>query len=595
MTVQIHQTGATCPSCGRFIGPLDKCPYCGASVKKRIPLRYLRAACLILAVLGVGILVFAASGAATPTTRIGSIGATMNYAYVRVNGIVTRSPLYDPDAHTLRFFVADDTGEIQASAFRDVTDALVARGKIPMAGDTIVMEGTLRVRDEFASLNLATADKIEITPPNARAIQINEIGSDDELQYVSVRGNVREIRQPYQGLTIVTLGDASGELDVAVNGDVEKLYGALANFDLGDTIEAQGIVTFFRDAPQLILRHPRDFKKLDTDNATAAPVNIGDIDAARVNQRVQIAGEVTRVSKFSQGMRAVIADASGEITLVLWQDTYAQIPNANALQQGARVEALGKVAQYRGEFEIVPQRALDVQIRAAVAQANATVPPDASAPAQNTVVPDAPTATPRATRTPTPAPTQRTIGSLTQADKAAIVVLNGTIARANNFSKGMRYTLDDGTGKITLLLWSDVLEKISARAELKQGAQIRVTGKIDVYNNALEIIPASANDVELLAAAQTPILETRAIASISAQDVDQNIAVQGVIADLADFSKGKYVTLQDDSGKIQITVFSSVLEAVKDKLALGATAFARGKVNLYRGKLEIVADELVIE
>ena len=73
------------------------------------------------------------------------------------------------------------------------------------------------------------------------------------------------------------------------------------------------------------------------------------------------------------------------------------------------------------------------------------------------------------------------------------------------------------------------------------------------------------------------------------------VAVRGVIADLADFSKGKYVTLQDDSGKIQITVFTDVLAPLQDKLALGATVTARGKVNLFRGKLEIVADELVIE
>jgi DNA/RNA endonuclease YhcR with UshA esterase domain len=588
MTVSTHQPGATCPSCGRFVGPIEKCPYCGAAIKKRIPIGYLRIACLILAVLGVAILVYAASGTATPLTKIGDIGATMNYAYVRLNGTVTRGPLYDPDAQSIRFYVADDTGEIQAGAFRDVTQELLAAGKIPTVGDKITMEGTLRVRDDFTSFNLATADKVQLIPPTANEIKVNEIGYDDEYQAVVVRGDVRDIRQPYQGLMLVTLGDASGEVDMAFSSDVEKLYGALPSFALGDSVQVQGVVTYFRDTPQILLRHPRDFQKLDADNTAATTIPIGAIDAARVNQRVQVEGHVTRVTKFSQGVRVTLADDSGAITLVLWQDLVDQIPNAAELQNGAQLHVLGKVSQYRGEFEIVPQRASDVKITAAVTQVNATALPSAT-------LPDAPTATPRPTREATAAPAQRTIASLSSADKDALVVLTGAITRANPFSKGMRYTLDDTTGKITLLIWSDVLEQMAIRDELKVGAQVRVTGKMDVFNDTLEIIPANAGDVELLAAAQVPQIETRAIGTIAASDVDQIVQVRGTITDLADFSKGKYVTLQDDSGKIQITVFSDVLAPVQDKLALGATASARGKVNLFRGKLEIVADELVVE
>lgn len=595
MTVSTHQVGATCPSCGRFVGPLEKCPYCGAAIKKRIPLGYLRIVCLILAVLGVAILVFAAGGAATPLTKIGDIGATMNYAYVRLDGVVTRGPLYDPDTQTLRFYVTDDTGEIQAGAFRDVTQALLAAEKIPAVGDKIIMEGNLRVRDDFTSFNLTTADKLQIIPPDARAIQIADIGFDDEYQYVIVRGDVRDLRQPFQGLTLITLGDASGEVDVALSGDIEKLYGARAPLALGDSVEARGVVTYFRDTPQILLRQPRDLQKMDVDNTAATVIRIGAIDAARVNQRVQVVGQVTRVTKFSQGVRVTLADDSGALTLVLWQDLFDQIPNAHEIQNGAQLQVLGKVSQYRGEYEIVPQRASDIKISAATAQANVTALPDATAVAQNTSPPDALTATPRPTREPTAAPTPRAIASLSAADKDALVIVNGVLTRVNPFSKGMRYTLDDTTGKITVLIWSDVLETLALRDALQVGAQVRVTGKIDVFNDMLEIIPANADAVELLAAAQTPQIETRAIGSLSADDVDQIVQVQGALVDLADFSKGKYVTLQDDSGKIQITVFSDVLTTVQAKLALGATVTARGKVNLFRGKLEIVADTMVIE
>lgn len=602
-----HQVGATCPSCGRFVGPLEKCPYCGADIKKRLPLKYLRLACLILAVAGIALLLYGVSGSSTPATKIGNVGATMNYAYVKIKGTVTRGPMYDADTKALRFYIADDTGEIQAATFRDVTEQLIAQNKIPTTGDAIQVEGTLRVRDDFTSFNVASANKLTLTPPSVSEISIKEIGYDDELRYVTVRGDVREIRTPYEGLTLVSLGDAGGEIDVAFNADIEKLYGALPTFELGDSVQVQGIVTYFRDSPQLFLRHPRDFKKLDVDNTAGTKNRIGDLDESRVNQRVQVSGNVTRVSKFSQGMRAVIADDTGEITVVLWQDVYDEIGNASDLQKGAHVNVLGKLTQYRGELEIVPNRAGDVRISPAVAQNVLTAAGNATTAAVRATVPGyssgtytptastiLPTETPRPTRAPTAAPVARTIGSITAADKDARVIVSAKISRASKFSQGMRYTLDDGTGKITLLIWADVLEKISVRDELKAGAEIRVTGQVDLFNDELEIIPERAQDVELVAAAVVPTVTIRTIDSITTDDLDKIVFLQGTISELDDFSAGKYVTLQDDTGTIRVTVFKNVLTPIQDQLAIGANISVRGKVNVFRGNLEIVADEITI-
>lgn len=590
-----HQAGALCPSCGRFVGPLEKCPHCGADVQKRIPLRYLRLACLALALTGVGILLYAVSGAAVPTTKIGKIAATMNYAYVQIDGTVTRGPIYDPDAQTLRFDVADDTGEIQAATFREVTQQLIALDKVPAIGDKIRTEGALRVRDDFTSLNVASAAKLELVPPSAQEIAIRQIGRADELHLVRIRGDVREIRQPYSGLLLVTVGDSSGELDVAVNADVERLYGALPTFDLGDVVQVEGIVTYFRDAPQLVLRRPRDFKKLDIDNTAAAAVKIGDLDEARVNQRVQIAGQVTRVSRFSQGVRADVADDSGEITLVLWQDLYAQTPNAGDLQKGAQVTAIGKLSQYRGEWEIIPNRPSDLIISAPLAQNSDSPDTQDSADSAATSLPRAavaPTETPHPTRQPTQIAVSRTIASLTEVDKDARVILRGKITRASEFSQGRRYALDDGSGEIALLIWSDVGAKIPNSAQLGQGAEVRVTGRIDVFAGALEVIPERAEQVELLAGAVVPTVPLRTIGSLSTQDLDQVVLIQGTSSEIQDFSAGKYVTMKDNSGSIRVTVFKNVLTLIQDKLALGAAIAVRGKVNLFRGNLEIVAQEI---
>lgn len=582
-----HQMGAVCPSCGRFVGPLEKCPSCGADIKKRLPIRYVRLACLVLAIAGILVLLYAVSGASTPTAKIGDVGATMNYAYVRLEGTVTRGPLYDPDAQSLRFYIADDTGEIQAAAFREVTEQLIARNRIPTAGDKIAVEGTLRVRDDFSSLNVSSPDKLQLTAPISSEIKINDIGQSKELQLVSVRGDVREIRQPYQGLSLVSIGDASGEVDVAASGDIEKLYGALPTFDLGDTVQVSGIVTYFRDSPQLVLRHPRDFQKLDILNTAAAITKIGKLDQSKVNQRVRVSGDVMGVSKFSQGMRSLLADETGEITLVLWQDVYEQIANASELEKGAHVVAIGKLSQYRGELEIVPNGASNVNITASFAQNNASPPVNAT-----TV---APTNASQPTREPTAAPVARMIVSITAADKDAHVIITAGISRASKFTQGMRYTLNDGTGNIMLVIWSDVLGKIENANAFKAGAEVRVRGRVDIFNDQLEIIPERAQDVELVAAAVEPPVVVRTLNSISTDDLDKTVFIQGTIAELADFSAGKYVTVQDDSGKIRVTVFKNVLTPDQDQLALGARIYVRGKVNLFRGDLEVVADEVIFQ
>ncbi|HZQ10582.1 MAG TPA: exodeoxyribonuclease VII large subunit [Anaerolineae bacterium] len=581
MSVTTHQSGAMCPSCGRFVGTLDKCPYCGAEVQKRLPMRYVRLACLILGLLGVVILVYAARGAQTPLIKIGNIGAPMNYAYVQLTGTVTRGPIYDADAQSLRFYVADDTGEIQVNTFRDVTLQLIQSEHVPAIGDKITMEGALRIRDEFASVNLASADKLQLERPTVSEIRLADVGYDDEFHYVKVRGDVRDIRQPYQGLTLVTLGDATGELDMAVNSDVEKLYGALPAFNFGDGVEVQGVVSYYRDTPQLVLRHPRDFKQLDENEPVVTTVKLGEL-ATRINQRVRVSGEIMRVAKFSQGLRATVNDDTGEVALVLWQDVLNQMANASQLVTGAQVQALGKVSEFRGELEVLPNRASDIQILA---------PPVA----QNIATPQANVPAPTASRavTPTAVAVARSVGTLTEDDKDSLVIVKGIISRADTFSKGMRYTVDDGTGTVIVLGWSDVLEDVPFRDALVEGATLRVTGKVNVFNDELEVVPARANDMELIEVSHLVPPTPRAIASLSSDDLDKQVLIKGTVQEISDFSAGKYVTLQDDSGEIQVTLFSNVYRRVQNKLAVGGTVTVRGKVNLFRGKLEVVADEVL--
>jgi hypothetical protein len=64
---------ATCPSCGRYVGPADgdSCPHCGARLAGRVTIRALRIGALVLAMLGLGLLWWFATHSPVTMLKIG--------------------------------------------------------------------------------------------------------------------------------------------------------------------------------------------------------------------------------------------------------------------------------------------------------------------------------------------------------------------------------------------------------------------------------------------------------------------------------------------------------------------------------------------
>jgi hypothetical protein len=128
-------------------------------------LRALQVGALALAVLGLGLLWWFATHTPLPTLKIGQAQATLNFAYVRVEGQVTRAPSYDPDSGYLSFWIADETGEMLVNSYRATTQELVESGRMPFTGDHVTVEGALRVRPDSATLTLNSADALYIQHP----------------------------------------------------------------------------------------------------------------------------------------------------------------------------------------------------------------------------------------------------------------------------------------------------------------------------------------------------------------------------------------------------------------------------------------------
>ena len=142
---------SNCPSCGCHAGPYEACPYCGARLTGRTPIRVVKIAAILLATVGLVALWFAATRAEVPLIQIGQAGATMNMAYVRIQGRCTREPSYDPESDYLSFWLADETG----TNVLDADNLVMADGVLHF---TLTVDG----EDELWRLSADVAEPVRL-------------------------------------------------------------------------------------------------------------------------------------------------------------------------------------------------------------------------------------------------------------------------------------------------------------------------------------------------------------------------------------------------------------------------------------------------
>jgi len=555
-----------CPSCGRYVGPYEACPYCGARLTGRTPIRVVKIAAIVLATVGLAVLWLAATRAEVPLIQIGQAGATMNMAYVRLEGHCTRAPTYDPESDYLSFWIEDDTGEIRISAYRAETRRIIEQGRVPALGDLVEVAGTLRVREDFLSLTINVPEQLKVTRAEPADRDIGTIVPEDQYLRVRVRGQVRDIYEPYHGLTLITVRDATGSIPVAVSEDLIALSGVTPTLTTGQPVEVVATVSLYGDTPQLVPASVADIVPLSEPVRIAVEKQIGELTTADAGQLVVVRGTVTEVDPFSSGVKYTLDDTTGSIIVLLWQSVYDALPDPTALDVGAEVQVQGEVSQYRGELELVPELAEDVRILAAAAP-----------------------------------PAETTIGALTTADVGRMVTLRGTLGQPEPFSAGVKFLLDDGTGQIILLLWSNVAE--SAPDGLGAGAQVVVTGEVSEYRGELELIPRNAGEIRVTGAGEAPIpaptpspppteAEARAIGDVTSADVGQTLTLVGTLGEPQTFSKGIKFPLDDGTGTIILLLWQNVYDAIPDAdlLVAGAQVEVVGRIDEYRGDLEIIPE-----
>ncbi|MEA3375019.1 MAG: OB-fold nucleic acid binding domain-containing protein [Chloroflexota bacterium] len=605
-----------CPSCGRYVGPHASCPHCGARIEGRVSMRLIKLTVLVLASVGLAVLWYVATRAEIPTVAIGRADATMNLAYVRLAGRCTRAPSYDPRTGTLSFWIADDSGEIRVASYRAQTGVLIDQQRVPAFGDRVAVVGTLRMAEDFGTLTIDAPDQLAISRADPVDRAIGDIRLEDQYQRVHIRGQVRGVREPYRGLTLVTVRDLTGSIDVAVSQDLIALSGVTPTVGVGQSVEVVAAVSRYRETPQLVPVSAAEILPLDLDVPIASERSIGELARQDVGRWFAVSGVVSGIDPFSNGVKMALDDGTGTITLLLWQDVYDALLDlvGDGLQPrvGARIRAQGALSEYRGDRELIPGLPVDVEVIAPAPSFVSAVSPSPTAPSppaapdstQTPVAADTAGSTPVPTVAPppssedTPAPEATSTPSVLLTPIRSVTVdrvgeqltLEGAVVAAASFSKGFRFTLDDGTGQVVLLMWHNVYDDCWDGPKINLGATVRVTGEIGEYGGQLEVQPRFGGDVKVIQESVARI-PRREIGSISGVDQGQLVMIEGTVVRTEGVSGAAKVFLADDTGEILALVWHNVLDRIADNTGLGTPGSlvrVTGTVQVYRGNLELV-------
>jgi DNA/RNA endonuclease YhcR with UshA esterase domain len=358
-----------------------------------------------------------------------------------------------------------------------------------------------------------------------------------------------------------TLDDGTGQITLLTWLETYDGIVGREGLRVGAFVQITGAINQFEGALEIVPANGSDVVVVRPGNEQAPERQTGSLTSADIGKRVAVKGEVARAEPFSTGERVYLDDGSGEILLLLWQNVFERIPDGHAARTaGSRLHAIGRVEEYEGTLEIVPALPSDVII-----------------------LYQAPAATPR------PADALVPIGELHAGrigEKAAIA---GQVTDTASFSKGFKFTLDDGTGRITLLAWHNVYDALEEPTFLNMGATVEVVGEISEYEGELQIEPYAARDIKVITpgASSAPPQDT----DQTAKHVGKRITIVGQITRVEDTHSGTRVFVGDDTGEALVYIWHNILSRVPSSQSLsnsGTVVRITGKVQEYRGEFEIV-------
>jgi DNA/RNA endonuclease YhcR with UshA esterase domain len=301
------------------------------------------------------VLALAYAGTARPPRLLAldRVNPAMNFAFVRVEGAVISRVDVAPDGGYLSFMLRDDSGAIRVTAYRQAFEQLRAAARIPRPGDLLVLDGTLRIRDDEAVLIVNAGNDVALTRSEALDVPLSAVDALQPGDRARTVGQLRAMRRVREGFWVLTLRDGTAALDVPLSSAVDPPYAP------GDWLRVEGGIGAFRESKQLLVDDLGAITR-----AEPRPPDIRPIDGFGPDLRgtwVAVQGEVADVQPFKNGVRLVLQDESAQtIDVILFERVWQVMPISSTLAPGDVLQISGELGAYRGRSQIVPELAEDV-------------------------------------------------------------------------------------------------------------------------------------------------------------------------------------------------------------------------------------------
>ncbi|MBN2054423.1 hypothetical protein JW905_05850 [bacterium] len=363
---------AVCPSCGRFVGAYERCPYCQADMKMRMSLKLIRRISLYGALAGLVLLYFASRAHELPVIHVGEVEMNNNMALVKVVGTVV-DVIEDQVKNNFKVTLDDGTGRITLNAFGKLDVFKREMGdSFPREGDRLQVVGNLNISDQWGvSMFLSTPRRVSLLE-KATVMETDIAGVNDDMlaRRIRFKAQVTEVRKFKSGYSL-TLDDGTGTIGMTIfNQELEDLEGDPRQETLvtsGSMFSFQAKVDKYRDTLQVRLAgtEPGDAEYLGHQELAAAPGNdrmaritpLGDIPLTKEGAIVTIKVTTVNVKQIQGvGRSLTVHDNSGEEVMFIYSNMDSKIEGITRLdrEKDVPITATVKLTTYRGKRQLVP-------------------------------------------------------------------------------------------------------------------------------------------------------------------------------------------------------------------------------------------------
>lgn len=212
-----------CPNCGRYVGSLEVCPYCGTKIPKHTGYYYAKYGALAFALIGIVLLLIFAQNVPVQYVHIKDIKQTYNYGTVEIRGIVSSTPsliVYKGGSATLYIDVDDGTGIMSIHVYSPTVEKLAKAHKLPGYGDYVKIIGEVYIRGSNIYMIVNSPKEVTIIKPKPVHMSIAEINHINYPygKYVRVELNatVLKVFETSRGSYVLNITDGTGYMEMYI-------------------------------------------------------------------------------------------------------------------------------------------------------------------------------------------------------------------------------------------------------------------------------------------------------------------------------------------------------------------------------------------